>query len=79
LQCFHLAFVLFQQAQTCPNHIAGRAIAPALHLGIDKASEVRSEGYGCVSAHERSPVEERQLYQFLVLSASGIASRVFAA
>src|SRR6218665_745307 len=56
LQRLHLGFVLFQQSQTCPDHIAGRAIAAAVDLGIDEAGEVHSEGYGCVSAHECSPV-----------------------
>ena len=37
LQCFQLGFVLFQQSQACPDNIAGRAVAPTLHLGIDEA------------------------------------------
>src|SRR6218665_3803670 len=56
LQRLPLGFVLVQQSQTCPDHIGGRVIAAAVELGIDEAGEVRSEGYGCVSAHECSPV-----------------------
>jgi hypothetical protein len=41
LQRFYLGFVLFQQPKTCPDHIASRAITPALHLRIDEAGEMR--------------------------------------
>src|SRR6218665_3470354 len=56
LQRLRLGFVLFQQSQTCPDPIAGRAIAAAVDLSIDEAGEARSEGYGCVAADECSAV-----------------------
>src|SRR5690606_13437412 len=65
LQRLDLCFVFFQEPQPCPDHIACRAIAPALNLGFNKAGEVLPEGYGCVS-HVFSPYGSTILYYLLV-------------